>query len=148
MSYPLSSTFGPNSHRLILARCVQENLSVGVFLFNDVIILARKLMKNRKYLIIVALEIDTSFEARRNGLKVTFKNGSGDFAVRFSQLGNGAMWQQYASMWKQYSNYSKETKLSLWEENSPTEAKNPCGLVNIVELVSDAGSGNQIRQLE
>ena len=56
-------------------------------------------------------------------MKVTFKNGSGDFAVRFSQLGNGAMWHQYASMWKQYSNYSKETKLSLWEGNPPTEAK-------------------------
>jgi len=102
----------PNPDRLILARgpakcvwekllCVQENFSVGVFLFSDVIIVARKLMKNRKYRILLTLKIDTNFEVSRDELEVTFKNGSNDFAASFSDQGNAIMWQQYANYWKE-----------------------------------------------
>merc|ERR550519_2883112 len=97
----------PNPDRLVLARgpakcirekvlCKQENLSAGVFLFSDVIIVARKLMENRKYRILCTLKIDANFEVSRSELEVTFKNGSKDYAVSFSQLGNAVMWEEYA----------------------------------------------------
>jgi len=92
----------PNTDRLILARgpamCVREKLScaVGVFLFSDVVIVARKLMENRKYRILCTLKIDACLEVSRSELEVTFKNGSKEFAVNFSQLGNAAMWEEYA----------------------------------------------------
>ena len=109
----------PNPDRLILARgpakcvwekllCVQENFSVGVFLFSDVIIVARKLMKNRKYRILITLKIDTNFGVSRDELEVTFKNGSNDFAVSFSDQGNAIMWQQYANYWKEVKSRSGE----------------------------------------
>jgi hypothetical protein len=98
----------PNPDRLILARgpatCVQENFSVGVFLFSDVLIVARKLMKNRKYWILETLTINNNFFVSRSESEVTFRNGSKDFAVSFSELSNACMWQQYA-------NYCKDAKL-------------------------------------
>ena len=108
----------PNPDRLILARgpamCTQENFAVGLFLFSDVIIVARKLMKNRKYRILLVLKIDTTFEVSRSELEVTFKNDSEDFSVRFSHLGNACMWQQYA-------NYCKNPTSLPVEEDSPAE---------------------------
>ena len=102
------------------ARCLAENLPVGVFFFSDVIIVARKLMKNRKYRTLVALEIDTNFEVSRNELVVTFKNGSRDFSVRFSQLSNAVMWHQYATVWKQQQ--TKEAKSCCTEHYSAVVA--------------------------
>ena len=94
----------PNPDRLIFARgaanCVQENLSVGLFLFSDVLIVARKLMKNRKYRILETLTIDANFSVSRTESDVTFRNGSKYVAVRFSQLGNARMWEQYANCCK------------------------------------------------
>ena len=101
-------SLNPNLDRLILARgqakcvwekllCVQENFSVGVFLFSDVIIVARKLMRNRNYRILFTLKIDTNFKVSRDKLEVTFKNGRNNFAVSFSDQGNAIMWQQYAN---------------------------------------------------
>ena len=109
----------PNPDRLIFARgparcvrekvsCMQEKLSVGVFLFSDVIIVARKLMKNRKYRILRTLKIDTNFEVSRSELEVTFKNGSKESAVSFSQLGNAIMWEQYANFCKEVKSHAGE----------------------------------------
>jgi|ERR1712130_195227 len=111
----------PNPDRLILARgpamcireklsCVQENLSAGVFLFSDVLIVARKLMKNRKYRSLCTLRIDANFEVSRRELEVSFKNGSREFSVRFSQPGNAVMWVEYAryckdAMYRAHQNF-------------------------------------------
>ena len=109
----------PNPDRLILARgpamCTKENFAVGLFLFSDVIIVARKLMKNRKYKIQLVIEIDTNFEVSQNKLEVTFKNGSKEFSVSFSDLGNASMWQQYA-------NYCKKSLTA--QEEFPAEMEN------------------------
>ena len=77
-----------------------ENYSVGLFLFSDVIIVARKLMKNRKYIVLVTIDVNVNCEANRDESEVTFKNCDTDFAVRFSQLGNARMWQQYVNYCK------------------------------------------------
>ena len=102
----------PNPDRLIMARgpamCVQENFAVGVFLFSDVLIVARKLVKNRKYRILETLTIDNNFSVSRSESEVIFKSGSKDVAVSFSELGNACMWQQYA-------NYCKDAKLGRSE---------------------------------
>ena len=92
-----------------------ENLPVGVFFFSDVIIVARKLMKNRKYKIQLVIEIDPNFEVNQNKLEVTFKNGSKEFSVSFSDQGNASMWQQYA-------NYCKKSLTA--QEESPAEMEN------------------------
>ena len=109
-------------YRFILARgqarYLAENYSVGLFLFSDVIIVARKL--NRKYWTLVTLSIDSNFETSRDGLEVTFKNESEDFAVTFSQLDIAVTWHQYASMWKQYKNYSSNKELCPKEGFSAT----------------------------
>merc|ERR550519_823077 len=90
-------TQNPNPDRLILARgpaiCVKESLAVGVFLFSDVIIVARKLVKNRKYLVLDTFKTDDNFKVSRNELEVTLENADREFTVRFSELGNARMWQ-------------------------------------------------------
>ena len=111
-------TQNPNEDRLLLARgpatCVKENIAVGVFLFSDVIIVARKLMKNRKYVVLVTIDVDANCEVNRDELEVTFKNGDKDFEVRFSQLGNARMWQQYV-------NYCKGSRTNSVDEDSSAE---------------------------
>ena len=89
---------------------------VGVFLFSDVIIVARKLVKNRKYLILDTIKTDDNLRVSRNELEVTLGNGDREFTVSFSELGNARMWQQYV-------NYSKNTQSSLVEADSPTETQ-------------------------
>ena len=103
----------PNPDRLMLGRgpCVQENLAVGPFLFSDVINVVRKLMKNRKYQILLVLKIDTNFQVSRSELEVTFRNDNKVLEVTFSQLGNACMWQQYA-------NYCKGGKGSTTENSA------------------------------
>merc|ERR1712080_468821 len=98
------------------AECTQENFAVGLFLFSDAVILARKLMKNRKYRIQLVLQIDSNFEVSRSELKVTFKKGSDNFSVRFSDLGNACMWQQYA-------NFCKDAASLPAEEDSPVDVE-------------------------
>ena len=113
-------TQNPNPDRLILARgpatCVKEGLAVGVFLFSDVIIVARKLVKNRKYLVLDTIKTDNNLKVTRNELEVTLANGDREFTVRFSQPGN-------AHMWLQYANYCKKTQPSPVEDDSPTETQ-------------------------
>ena len=94
----------PNPNRLIVARgparFVKENFNVGVFLFSDVVIVARKLKENRKYRVEETFDIDKNFEVSRDGTEVTFANGAKSCLVRFSELGNARMWEQYAGQCK------------------------------------------------
>ena len=89
-----------NSCRLILARgsarCVPEDLFVGVFLFSDVVIVGQKLMRLRKYRTLATIRVDAGFETSRQGLEVTFRNGSSAITVRYSHLANAVAWNQYA----------------------------------------------------
>ena len=105
-------TKNPNPERFLLARgpatcvsvqTVQEHTSVGVFLFSDVLIVARKLMKNRNYKVHVALKIDSNFRASQSDLEVRLKNDDKEVGLRFSELGNARMWHQYASFAKSKS---------------------------------------------
>ena len=90
----------PNPNRLIVARgparFVKENFNVGIFLFSDVVIVARKLKENRKYRVEETFDIDKNFEVSRDGTEVTFANGAKSCLVSFSELGNARMWEQYA----------------------------------------------------
>ena len=105
-------TKNPNPERFLLARgpatcvsvqTVQEQTSVGVFLFSDVLIVARKLIKNTNYKVHVALKIDSNFKASRSDLELRLKNDDKEVELRFSELGNARMWQQYASFAKSKS---------------------------------------------
>ena len=105
-------TKNPNPERFLLARgpatcvsvqSVQEQTSVGVFLFSDVLIVARKLIKNTNYKVHVALKIDSNFKASRSDLELRLKNDDKEVGLRFSELGNARMWQQYASFAKSKS---------------------------------------------
>ena len=94
-----------NPERLIVARgparCVQKNRDVGLFLFSDVMIVARKLMKNRQYRILTTINVDDKLIVVREECEVAFQNGDISYAVNFSDLANGRMWEEYA-------NYCKE----------------------------------------
>ena len=85
-----------NPSRLIVARgpasFVKENFNVGVFLFSDVVIVARKLKENRKYRVEETFDIDKNFEVSRDGTEVTFASGVKICLVNFSELGNARMW--------------------------------------------------------
>ena len=74
---------------------------IGIFLFSDVMIVACKLMKNRKYRILTTINVDDKLIVVREEYEVAFQNGDISYAVNFSELANGRMWEEYA-------NYCKE----------------------------------------
>ena len=90
----------PNPHRLIFARGpakTYNNKSVGVFLFSDVVIIAKKLMHNRRYISPVIVEVDKAFSAIRTGTRVMFRNLSTSCEVDFETRGESTRWEKSAN---------------------------------------------------
>ena len=90
----------PQAATLSSEMCAKKR-DIGIFLFSDVMIVARKLMKNRKYRILTTINVDDKLIVGREECEVAFQNGDISYAVNFSDLANGRMWEEYA-------NYCKE----------------------------------------
>ena len=91
----------PNPDRLIVARgpakTNNNNRSVGVFLFSDVVIIAKKLMHNRRYISPVVVEVDKAFNVVRTDTRVIFRNLTTSCEVDFQTRGDSTRWEQSAN---------------------------------------------------
>ena len=98
----------PNSDRVIVARgpAKSNRKSVGVFLFCDVLIIAKKLMHNRKYISLIVIDIDNTFNVVRTETNVTFRNSCTSCEVDFQTRGNSRMWEQAANRCRNWTSSS------------------------------------------
>ena len=68
-----------------------------MFLFYDVLIIAKKLMHNMKYISLIVVDIDSTFNVVRTDTKVTFRNSFTSCEVDFQTRGNSTIWEQAAN---------------------------------------------------
>ena len=103
----------PDPDRLIIARGPARNTSgseVGVFLFLDIVIVARKLMRNRKYIDPVVIKLDNSFSVTRNKTSLAFKDSCYSTEVVFKSSAKAVTWEQYVSFCWNNKKYQKADK--------------------------------------
>ena len=89
-----------NSDRVIVARGparTTNGKSVGVFLFCDVVIIAKKLMNNRRYVSPAVVEIDRTFSVVRKDTTVIFRNLATSCEVVFKTIEESTCWEQSAN---------------------------------------------------
>ena len=89
-----------NSDRVIVARGparITNGKSLGVFLFCDVVIIAKKLMNNRRYVSPAVVEIDRTFSVVRKDTTVIFRNLATSCEVVFKTIEESTCWERSAN---------------------------------------------------
>ena len=70
------------------------------------LIIAKKLMHNRKYISLIAIDIDNTFNVVRTETNVTFRNSFTSCEVDFQTRGNSTMWEQAANHCRNWTSSS------------------------------------------
>eukprot|EP00092_Neocalanus_flemingeri_P010546 GFUD01011362.1.p1 GENE.GFUD01011362.1~~GFUD01011362.1.p1 ORF type:complete len:290 (-),score=45.90 GFUD01011362.1:41-910(-) len=71
----------------------------GIFLFSDLLIVARKLVKNRRYINEKVLELKDNAEVRREGTSLTLLSDKDPEGVKiyFETANNAVLWERYCN---------------------------------------------------
>ena len=67
----------------------------GIFLFTDIMIVAQKVKKNRKYINARGFKLGSSFTVQRHNCTTTFANDNESCSVILKPEANAIMWERY-----------------------------------------------------
>ena len=97
-----------NKHRILVARGPGTFASgggafkkCGIFLFTDIMIVAQKVKKNRKYINARGFKLGSSFTVQRQNCTTTFANDNESCSVILKPEANAIMWERYAKFCNQ-----------------------------------------------
>ena len=97
-----------NKHRILVARGPGTFASgggafkkCGIFLFTDIMVVAQKVKKNRKYINAQGFKLGASFTVQRDNCTVTFAKDNESCSVVLEPEANAIMWERYAKFCNQ-----------------------------------------------
>ena len=67
----------------------------GIFLFIDIVVVAQKIKKNRKYINARGFPLGPHFSIQREGSSLTIADDKGSFSVMLEPETNAIMWEKY-----------------------------------------------------
>ena len=73
----------------------------GIFLFTDIMVVAQKVKKNRKYINAQGFKLGPSFTVQRDNCKMTFTKDKESCSVVLEPEANAIMWEKYAKFCNQ-----------------------------------------------
>ena len=79
----------------------------GIFLFTDIMVVAQKVKKNRKYINAQGFKLGRSFTVQRDNCTMTFAKDNGSCSVVLKPEANAIMWERYAKFCNQQGGITK-----------------------------------------